>query len=84
MIFIGPTYTSKTSSACSLIGHRRKHLFKCSCGFSYDADVNPAHKTAAQGALVVGFTDAVNCTERELSAAKQMNKGKGKQCPFDS
>jgi transposase len=63
MIFIGPTYTSKTSSACGLIGHRRKHLFKCSCGFSYDTDVNAAHNTAAQGALVVGFTDAVNRTE---------------------
>jgi putative transposase len=61
--FISPAYTSKTCSACGLIGRRRKHLFQCSCGFTDDADVNAAHNIAAQGALVVGFADAVNRPE---------------------
>jgi putative transposase len=63
VIFISPAYTSKTCSACGLIGHRRKYSFKCSCGFTCDADINASRNIAAQGALVVGFADAVNRPE---------------------
>lgn len=63
VIFIDPKYTSRTCSDCGLIGHRRKHLFKCSCGFTCDSDINASRNIAAQGALVVGFSDAVNRPE---------------------
>jgi IS605 OrfB family transposase len=71
VIIISPAYTSKTCSACGLIGHRRKHLFKCSCGFSCDADVNAAHNIAAQRALVVGIADAVNRPEAAVLVTDQ-------------
>jgi IS605 OrfB family transposase len=71
VVMISPAYTSKTCSACGLIGHRRKHLFECSCGFTCDADVNAAHNIAAQGALVVGITDAVNRPEAAVLVTDQ-------------
>jgi putative transposase len=70
VVAVNPAYTSQTCSACGLIGSRRKHQFKCSCGFACDADVNASRNIAAQGASVV-LRDSVNRPEVAASRSRR-------------
>lgn len=70
VVLVNPRNTSKTCSACGLIGTRRKHQFKCSCGFVCDADYNASLNIAAQGASVV-LRDSVNRPETAVLRDQQ-------------
>lgn len=40
VVYVNPAYTSLTCSNCLEMGKRRKHQFRCSCGFLAHADCN--------------------------------------------
>jgi len=57
VVLVPPEYTSKMCSRCGLLGSRKGSAFRCSCGFSLNADLNGARNIGHLGnALVVGPT----------------------------
>ncbi|WP_238985463.1 RNA-guided endonuclease TnpB family protein [Nitrosococcus halophilus] len=47
VIYVNPTYSSKTCSVCGCLGARVKHKFSCSCGHVAHADWNATRNLAA-------------------------------------
>jgi IS605 OrfB family transposase len=47
VIYVNPTYSSKTCSVCGCLGSRVKHKFSCSCGHVAHADWNASQNLAA-------------------------------------
>ena len=57
VVVVPPEYTSKMCSKCGLLGARKASAFRCSCGYSLNADLNGARNIGCLGnALVVGPT----------------------------
>lgn len=57
VVLVPPEYTSKMCSRCGLLGTRKASSFRCSCGYSLNADLNGARNIGHLGnALVVGPT----------------------------
>lgn len=54
LVLIPPEYTSKMCSKCGLLGSRRVSSFRCSCGYSLNADLNGARNIAHLGSALVG------------------------------
>ena len=46
VFYANPAYTSLTCSNCLKLGKRRKHQFRCSCGFLAHADCNASRNLA--------------------------------------
>ena len=44
--YVDPAYSSKTCSNCHELGSRKKHIFKCKCGFQAHADYNASQNLA--------------------------------------
>jgi IS605 OrfB family transposase len=60
VVYVNPAFTSQTCSLCTGLGTRRKHRFKCSCGFRAHADLNASWNLARIGATAVTPRAAVN------------------------
>lgn len=44
--YVDPAYSSQTCSNCHELGSRKKHIFKCKCGFQAHADYNASQNLA--------------------------------------
>ena len=49
VMFVDPHYTSQTCDRCGKLGARKKHRFRCSCGYRAHADLNASRNLLGLG-----------------------------------